>query len=354
MEEITYDKIEEKLLNLTNYDSILLYRKNKKELKFLNNAIESAYDQVFYVNFSDSFSTNQNNYKTISLKDILFKFYSNHNLNNLQLNFMIDTISINFSSQFLNYSLEDKHETLYEVLKIIILHFYEKNEYKDYSFERFLEDLDDLNIFLKELENKHKNLMKKFAACFNENDKQLKDELKDMLRLDIENILFDDKILEYGKISSYFILNPKNKALLYQFRINLKTYEFKDLLITENNLSSGQNKKIIKTYYLNNDTLDAKQINQLGMLMINLHDEKLYEGKKLIVFKNIKREIDLNAIINSSSIPLIFMQDNFMHHKNTVHIKEVILLDRIDPIHQFAYNGMKSANKEIKIFNLSQ
>lgn len=353
MEEINYKRVKNKLINLTNDDSILLYSLNSHAINYLSQDIYSHYEVLFAFDFSNTPSTNSNN-KLISLKDNLFKFFSNHNLNNLQLNFMIDTISINFSSQFINYSLEDKHETLYEVLKIIILHFYEKNEYKDYSFERFLEDLDDLNIFLKELENKHKNLMKKFAACFNENDKQLKDKLKDMLRLDIENILFDDKILEYGKISSYFILNPKNKALLYQFRINLKTYEFKDLLITEYELSFWENKKIIKTYYLNNDTLDAKQINQLGMLVINLHDEKLYEGNKLIVFKNIKKEIDLNTIINSSSIPRIFIQDYFMNPKNAIHIKEVILLNKIDSSHRIDYERMISANKEIKIFNLSQ
>jgi hypothetical protein len=354
MEKISFNKILEKLRNLTNNDSILLYGKDKTEIGYLNRDTHDAYDQVFYVNFSDTFSTNQNNYKTISLNDNLFRFFSNDNLNNLQLNFMIEIISINFSIQYSDFTKEDTHDALCEFLKIVILHFYEKNAYKDYSFERFLKDLDDLNIFLKELDSKHNNFMKKFAACFNENDKQLNDKVKNMLRLDLENILFDDKILEYGKISSYFILNPKVKDLLYQFRIKFKSYKSENLLITENDSISTTGAKKIKTYNLYETLLDAMQIDQLIMLIINLHDKKLYEEEKLIVFNDIKREIDLSRIINASSVPRIFIQNYFMNPKNALHIKEVILLNKIDSSHQSDYERMISANKEIKIFNLSQ
>lgn len=349
METISYRQIKFRLKNLKNDDRVLLYvnkKANEVEFEYLKEDILEAYNKYFYINFFD-FTYSGDGY---DLHSDLFFFFSQEDLNDAQLSFMIDTISKFFAFEISILIQENEKNTLYEILKIVLLYLYDMNRYEKYSFKRFLEDLDKLNDYLKKLKNINYSFTQNLGAYFKENDKQLKDKLKNNIRLELEDILFNDEISQFGMISFYFIVNQKDIDLFSQFILDLQSEKFEYLLDNETSISKITNKSKLELYNFTPSIKDSELLKHLGGLIIHLHNNKLYGGKRLIRIHNFNRKIDISSLINSSTIPIIFTQSHFMSPENLIYIKEIILMSKVDESHRSDFQKMKYLNNKIKVF----
>jgi len=328
-------------------EPVLIYGGNQLEIQYILRDTHGSYDKIFYINFEKRDIPDSLYILNYSPQVNPFLFFRYRYSDYQHLDFMIDRLSRFLINKISKITQLYNKKLLHEILKILIKHFYESNKFEDYTYVNFMHDLQFSSSFLKSFIDK--SIILNLASFIEEQDKQLKDEIANQLRLNLENIL-NNKIEnnESSENVSSIILQSNAIELLHQFTKNIQKDKYKEHFLKENNPPSEKDKKVEIYNFPTNITKDSEWFDVLKWMIINFNDNNIYPGKKRIFIDG--TNIDLSSIIKDSKITISFFQNNFAILNNILEIKNLFLMKQITLSQRNDFNKFISVNNDMEIF----